>query len=115
MHRKISFKFSNNSEHIFVCIDKLGFKLSIEKCQFGIKQIEHLGHTITEHGNAQLENIENFLKIIKIPKTIKQVRRLIVFVQYFQRFIPNLAFQLLPFFELFRKNQDFLITKKTSR
>ena len=41
----------DNLEHIFVGIEKLGFKLSIEKCQFGIREIKSLGHTIMEqHG-----------------------------------------------------------------
>ena len=41
-----------NLEHIFACIQKTGFKLSIEKCQFGIKKNKFLGHTITEHGKS---------------------------------------------------------------
>ena len=40
----------DNLGHIFVCIDKLGFKLSIEKCQFGIKQIKHLGSWSHNYG-----------------------------------------------------------------
>ena len=39
-----------NLEHIFVKIESLGFKLSIEKCEFGIPEINFLGHTITGDG-----------------------------------------------------------------
>ena len=47
----------DNLEHIFVCIDKLGFKLSIEKCEFGIREIKSLGHTITERKNMEYAQI----------------------------------------------------------
>ena len=41
-----------NLDHIFACNEKLGFKLSMDKCEFGIRKINFLGHTITEHGIA---------------------------------------------------------------
>ena len=45
-----------------------------------------------------------------MPKTKKQRRRLIGFVQFFQNFIPNLAIKLQPFFRILRKESEFLIT-----
>ena len=60
-----------NLEHIFACVQKSGFKLSVEKCQFGIKKIKFSGHTITEHGiSPNREKVENFLANIRMPKTI---------------------------------------------
>ena len=47
-----------------------------------------------------------------MPKTNKQVRRLIVFVQSFHKFIANIAVKLLPFFKLLRNDQEFLIKKE---
>ena len=62
-----------NLEHIFGCIEKVGFKLSKDKCEFGIRKIYFLGHTITEHGIApNKEKIEQFLKTVRMPKTLKQ-------------------------------------------
>ena len=52
-----------NLELIFGCIEKLGFKFSMDKCEFGIRRINFLGHTITEHGIApnkkKLNNFKN--------------------------------------------------------
>ena len=59
-----------------------------------------------------VNNLEKLLKTIKMPKTDKQVRRLIVFVQNFQKFIPNIAVKRLPFFKLLRNDQEFLIKKE---
>ena len=102
-----------NLDHIFACIEKLGFKLSMDKCEFGIRKINFLGHTITEHGIApNNEKIEQFLKTIRMPKTLKQVRRLIGFMQYFAKFIPNLSVKLQPFFQLLRKETDLMTTQE---
>ena len=89
-----------NLEHIFACIQKSGFKLSI-KCQFGIKKIKFTEHVI----KPNREKVEKFLANILMPKTIKQTRRLIGFVQYFQ-FLPNLAIKLQPFFKNFTKRAN---------
>ena len=45
-----------------------------------------------------------------MPKTIKQVRRLIGIMHNFQKFIPNLALKLHPFFKLLLQESEFNIT-----
>ena len=47
---------------------------------------------------------------IRTPNTVKQVKRLIGFVQLFRNFIPNLGQKLLPFYKIFRKENVFTIT-----
>ena len=69
-----------NLEQIFIKIKSLGFKLSIEKCEFGIPEINFLGHTITGDGiKPNKDKLEKFLKTVKPPKSVKQTRRLLVF------------------------------------
>ena len=87
----------DNLEQIFRCIQSLGFKLSIEKCQFGIPKIRFLGHELSAAGiRPNKPKVEKFLANVRMPKTIKQVRRLIGFMQYF--------------FKLLRKESEFNIT-----
>ena len=91
-------------EHIFSCFEKLGFKLSVDKCGFGIRKVYFLCHTITEHGIApNNKKIEQFLKAVWMPKTLKQVRRLIGFMQLYAKFIPNLSVKLQPFLSCWEK------------
>ena len=47
---------------------------------------------------------------IRMPNTVKQVKRLIGFVQFFRIFIPYLGQKLLPFYKLLRKGNVFKIT-----
>ena len=50
-----------NIRAVFKCIQKAGLKLTIEKCHFGVMQIEFLGRTITPDGVApQDQKVKNF-------------------------------------------------------
>ena len=76
---------------IFDCLRQLGLKLSAHKCEFGTTKIDYLGSTITPKGiSPESAKIENFLGQIRMPNIVKQVKRLIGFVQFFRKFIPNL-------------------------
>ena len=50
------------------------------------------------------------MRTVKLPKSVKQTRRLIGFIQYFQKLIPNLAEKLQPFFKLLRRESTFILT-----
>ena len=105
-------KLLENLVAIFKGIERSGFKWSMEKCQFGISQIQFLGHTITETGlSPNKDKGQKFLNI-EMPKTSKQVRKFIGFIQYFLKVIPNLAVKLHSFFELLRKNEELIITNE---
>ena len=47
-----------------------------------------------------------------MPKTLKQVRRLIGFIQYFAKFFLNSYVKLQPFFKLLRKENDLITTQE---
>ena len=75
---------------IFDCIRRSGLILLPEKCEIASQSIKFLGITITnEVISPQAEKIKKFLKIT-MPRTIKQVERLIGFAQFFRNFLPNL-------------------------
>ena len=100
-----------NLREIFKCVRNAGLRLSMDKCQFGVKTIDFLGHTINQQGSTpNKEKVNNFLKKLKMPKTLKQIRRLIGFVQFFKSYIPNLTNQLRPFYSLLRNDNAIIIT-----
>ena len=95
---------------IFNCLRRAGLKLSAGKCQFGADRIHYLGNIITTCGiRPQEEKIKDFLATMRIPKSIKQVKRLIGFLQFFRSYIPALNDKLLPFYRLLRKTTQFMI------
>ena len=96
---------------IFDCLRESGLKLSAHKCEFGTTKIDYLGSTITPNRILpESAKIEKFLGQIRMPNTVKQVKRLIGFVQFFRIFVPNLGQKRLPFYKLIRKENVFKIT-----
>ena len=96
---------------IFDCLRESGLKLSAHKCEFGTTKIDNLGSTITPKKiSPKNAKIENFLGQIRMPNTVKQVKRLIGFLQFFRKFIPNLGQKLLPYYKLLSNENVFTIT-----
>ena len=88
----------------------------MEKCQFSVKTIDFLGHTINQQRSTpNKESVNNFLKNLKMPKTLKQIRRLIGFVQFLKSYIPNLTNQLCPFYSLLRNDNAIIITHEDEK
>ena len=72
-----------NIRAVFKCIRKAGLKLTIEKCHFGVTQIEFLGRTITPDGVApQDQKVKNFLSKVRFPKSKKQVQNTLALFNY---------------------------------
>ena len=62
---------------IFESIKKAGLKLSMSKCEFGVKEIKYLGQSITSEGmKPNEENVTKFLDNIEMPTTMRRVQRL---------------------------------------
>ena len=96
---------------IFDCLRESGLKLSAHECEFGTTKIDYLGSTITPKGiSPESPKIVKFLSQIRMPNTVKQVKCLMVFLQFFRNFIPNLGQKLLPFHKLLRKENVFTFT-----
>ena len=63
---------TRNIRTIFQCIHQAGLKLAIEKCHFGVRQVEFLGRTFSfEALSPQPYKIRNILNILRFPKSKK--------------------------------------------
>ena len=61
-----------NLRAVFKCIRKAGLKLTIEKCHFGVTQVEFLERTITPDGVPQQDQkVKIFLSKVRFPKSKK--------------------------------------------
>ena len=59
---------TRNSRVVFKCIRQAGLNRTIEKCHFGVGQVEKLGRTISPDGiSPQARKIYNFLDILRFP------------------------------------------------
>ena len=78
-------------EKVLVAHLKAGLKLQPSKCQLFRKEIDYLGHTVSENG---ISPMNSYLKIVQdwpLPVTRAQVRAFLGKVGYYRRFIKDFA------------------------
>ena len=101
----------NNLRTAFECIRTAGLKLTMQKCRFGIKEIDFLSRTITPEGmQPQRPRVQNFLEKTKVPKSKKILQRYLGFLNYYRIYIPRLSEKLTPFFKLLQTDAKFMVT-----
>ena len=75
---------TRNNRAVFNSIRQAGLKLTIEKCHFGVKQVEFLGRTISPEGiSPQARKIQNFPSKLRFTKSKKALQRYLGFVNYY--------------------------------
>ena len=95
----------------FDCLRASCLTPSAHKSELRTTKIDYLGNTMTPAGiTPESDKVKNFLDKIRMPDTVRLVKRLIGFVQCFRNFIPDLDEKLLPFYKLLRKDTDFIIS-----
>lgn len=81
------------------------FKLKLEKCKFFQKSIDVFGFKITKNEiSVKKENIEPLLKA-EPPKNITLLKSFLGKVNYYARFLKNMAHTLTPLYECTQKNK----------
>ena len=95
---------------VFECIRKVGLKVTMSKCLFGVKQVNFLGRTITPPGVApQADKVKDFLSKLRFTKSKKALQRYIGFLNYYRNYMPRLSERLSPFFQLLKETTKFYV------
>ena len=110
----IATDLTRNIRAVFKCICNEGLKLMIEKCHFGVRQVEFLGRTISSEGVLpQSHKIQNFLNKLRLAKKYKKaLQRYLGFVNYYRNYIPRMAEILNPFNKLLKTEVPINITSE---
>lgn len=92
---------------IFSRLRHHGLHLNKNKCQFLLRSINYLGHVIDQNGlHPMPEKVEAILKSPQ-PRDISELRTFLGLVNYYHKFLPNLASKLKPLNNLLRKNEKY--------
>ena len=98
---------------VFRCIRQAGLKLTIEKCHFGVRQVEFEGRTISPEGiSPQARKIQKLLDKLRFTKSKKALQRYLGFVNYYSNYTPRMAEKLNPFLKLLRTEVPTNITSE---
>lgn len=96
-------------ERLFERIGVAGLTVRPSKCEFGMQEIDFLGHRI---GSGELRPLGKTLEKIDAaprPLTKRQVRAFLGLTGYYREFIPNYAGISAPLTELTRKGESNLV------
>ena len=90
------------------CINKTvdaGLKLNKKKCEFGVDEIEFLGHIISKDGiRADPKKVKAITEMPE-PTNVAELRRVLGMINFLGRFLPNLSEVLKPVTELLEKDK----------
>jgi Reverse transcriptase (RNA-dependent DNA polymerase) len=80
-----------HTDHLCQLFDRLqknGLVINAEKCIFGVRTMEFLGHQVSEKGIQPLHSHTAALLEHPLPTTIKQLQGLLGLINFYCRFIP---------------------------
>ena len=85
------------------CYRKANLQLRRDKCHFGYKRIEFLGHLLSGKGIRPLPSIVGKIEQQARPTDVKRLRSFLGLVNYYRDFLPNMAETAVPLYRLTQK------------
>ena len=93
----------NNLTAVLTHLRKAGMRLKKEKCQFSLTNIEYLGHAISSKGLEQTTSKVIAIVEAPAPRDVSELKSLLGLVNYYGKFLPDLATTLAPLYRLLRQ------------
>ncbi|XP_053400415.1 uncharacterized protein K02A2.6-like [Mercenaria mercenaria] len=98
-------------EKVLSRLSEYGLKVNVEKCVFMNDKVVFCGHEITKDGLHKTTEKINAIKDAPPIKNVRDLRSFLGLVQYYAKFLPNLATVLHPLHQLLTKNAKWKWTK----
>lgn len=100
----------NQLREVFARLRKFNLQLQPPKCEFLRREVNYLGHVITEDGvkpdRAKVECISNY----PVPRNTKEVKAFLGLVGYYRKFIKDFSKKSKPLTNLLKQGQEFIWT-----
>ena len=94
---------NDNLSKVLDRLNKAGLKLNAGKCYFKRESVKYLGYRIDAQGLHPLEEKVQALVSAPAPQNVTELKSFLGMVQYYQKFLPNLATTLAPLHRMLQK------------
>jgi hypothetical protein len=98
----------NNQSEVLTKLETAGIKLKPKKCFLFQKEVEFLGHLVTENGvrtsPGKIEAVKNW----PAPENLTEVKSFLGLVTYYKEFIPSFGDVARPLYQLSKADQEFI-------
>ena len=103
---------NGNLSKVLDRLNKAGLKLNAGKCYFKRESVKYLGYRIDAQGLHPLEEKVQALVSAPAPQNVTELKSFLGMVQYYQKFLPNLATTLALLHRLLQKGVTWAWMKK---
>ena len=110
--------FEEHMEHVrrfLQAVRREGFKLKITKCRLAKKTIKYLGHAISNNKVKPMSDNLVAIRDFPRPTTTTQVRQFLGKINFYHRFIEDIATKMEPLHALLRKESKFVWTAECEK
>jgi hypothetical protein len=87
-------------KQVFERLTKYNVKLNQVKCRFFQQEIQYLGHKLSADGIRPLQGKLEAIQKAKRPTNVSELKSLLGMINYYGKFLPNLATTLHPLYSL---------------
>uniref|UniRef100_A0A1X7UVX8 Reverse transcriptase domain-containing protein n=1 Tax=Amphimedon queenslandica TaxID=400682 RepID=A0A1X7UVX8_AMPQE len=82
-----------------------GMRLKKEKCSFLLPSVKYLGQVISSKGLSTSDTKVATITNAPLPTNVSELRSFLRMVNYYGKFLPDLAMVLSPLYSLLQKNK----------
>ncbi|XP_062864462.1 uncharacterized protein K02A2.6-like [Trichomycterus rosablanca] len=85
-------------------LEEAGLRLKRNKCAFMESEVQYLGHIVDARGLQPMEAKIQALEEAPAPSNVTELKAYLGLLNYYSKFLPNLATLLNPLYQLLRKD-----------
>ena len=97
----------DNLTEVLCRLAEAGMRLKKGKCAYLLPAVKYLGHTISAEGLSTSEAKVRGILEAPAPQNVAQLRSFLGLVNYYGKFLPNLATTLSPLYALLQKQKKW--------
>ena len=90
-----------NLNEVLTHLESAGLHLKKEKCKFSEPEVNYLGHIISADGLKPSPNEVKAVSELLSPSKVSELKTFLGLVNYYAKFLPNLAPKLAPLYTSF--------------